>query len=84
MAALDYCMSVIKKMSSVTRAYLVFGLLIIVGLWLYRLIYYLGVDLAVTEGYYELIRPNPGPAKGQGPRNSTLGFQKIFYINLPE
>lgn len=20
----------------------------------------------------------------QGPRNSTLGFQKIFYINLPE
>ena len=24
------------------------------------------------------------PDLGQGPRNSTLGFQKIFYISMPQ
>lgn len=31
----------------------------------------------------EALRQEP-PGQEQGPRNSTLGFQKIFYVNLPQ
>lgn len=51
-------------------------LLVIVSLW----IYYLDVDLATVGCQDAVDAVDPG----QGPRNSTLGFQKIYYIDFPE
>ena len=49
-------------------------------------VFWLKLDVPVfVPGSVNIGAPGEGPPNlGQGPRNSTLGFQKIFYISMPQ
>ena len=82
--------SIGKHVGRHTVAVFVFGSLTISALLVYLLVMNIAVPEYVTddEGSPIVVSTQTPqmefPDIGQGPRNSTLGFQKIFYISMPE